>query len=111
MQEFLEAIRHLAGGEVYALVAPADAQYPILVYTPVDQSHVIALDGPNELRRARVQVDAYARTFDAALQLQDEVLAALLADINSIADVRMELSEFDIDARVYRVCVDYTYYR
>ncbi len=111
MQEFFETIRHLAGGEVYALVAPADAQYPAIVYTPVDQAHVIALDGPNALKRARVQVDAYARTFDAALLLQDQVLAALLADIHTVADVRMELTEFDIDARVYRVCVDYTYYR
>ncbi len=111
MQDFYDAIRHLAGGEVYALVAPPEAQYPAIVYTPVDQAHIVALDGPNKLRRVRVQVDAYARTFEAALQLQDQVLAALLVDINSVADVRMELSEFDIEARVYRVCVDYTYYR
>jgi len=38
-------------------------------------------------------------------------LAALMADIHTIADVRMSLTDFDQDAQVYRVSVDFTYYR
>jgi hypothetical protein len=45
------------------------------------------------------------------LHLQDQVLAALLADKSTVADVRMGLSEFEDQARLYRVSVDYTYYR
>jgi len=30
MQDFYDAIKHLAGGEVYAVVAPQTAQYPTL---------------------------------------------------------------------------------
>jgi hypothetical protein len=45
------------------------------------------------------------------LNLQDQVLAALLADKSTVADVRMGLSEFEDQARLYRVSVDYTYYR
>ncbi|MFZ2738090.1 MAG: DUF3168 domain-containing protein [Burkholderiaceae bacterium] len=111
MQDFYDAIRHLAGGEVYALVAPQDARYPAIIYTPVDQAHVMALDGPNAMRRARVQVDAYARTYLEALSLQDQVLQALLADTDKVADVRMSLTEFEEEARLYRVSVDYTYFR
>ena len=44
-------------------------------------------------------------------QLQDQVLAALLADIHTVADVRMGLTDFDEEARIYRVSVDFTYYR
>lgn len=110
MQAFYDAIKHLADGEVYALVAPQEAPYPLIIYTPVDQAHVVALDGPNALKRSRVQVDAYARTLQAAEQLQAQVLQALLAQINSVADVRVGLADFDDQARIYRVSVDYTYY-
>lgn len=111
MQDFFDAIKYLAGGEVYALVAPHDAKYPAIVYTPVDQAHIVALDGPNTLRRARVQVDAYARTYLEALQLQDQVLQALLTETDTVADVRLSLTEFEEEARLYRVSVDYTYFR
>lgn len=114
MQDFFDAIQNLAGGEVYALVAPEGTQYPAIVYTPIAQEHIFAIDGPNlsrGLQRVRVQVDTYARTYQEALHLQDQVLAALLADISTIADVRMGVSEFESQARLYRVSVDYTYHR
>lgn len=114
MQDFFDAIHNLAGGQVYALVAPESTQYPAIVYTPIAQEHVFGIDGPNlsgGLQRVRVQVDTYARTYQEALHLQDQVLAALLADMSTIADVRMGLSEFESQARLYRVSVDYTYHR
>ncbi|NBW79755.1 MAG: DUF3168 domain-containing protein [Betaproteobacteria bacterium] len=70
MQDFYDSIKQLAAGQVYAIVAPVNAQYPTLVYTPIDQTNVASLDGPNQLRRSRVQVDAYARTLVACEQLQ-----------------------------------------
>ena len=114
MQDFFDAIQNLAGGEVYALVAPEGTQYPAIVYTPIAQEHIFGIDGPNlsgGLQRLRVQVDTYARTYQEALHLQDQVLAALLADMSTIADVRMGHSEFEAQARLYRVSVDYTYHR
>ena len=114
MQDFFDAIQNLAGGEVYALVAPEGTQYPAIVFTPIAQEHIFGIDGPNlshGLQRVRVQVDTYARTYQEALHLHDQVLAALLADKSTIADVRMGLSEFEAQARLYRVSVDYTYHR
>ena len=111
MQDFYNAIKDLAAGEVYALVAAQDAQYPAIVYTPIVQEHIFGIGGPHGLQRVRVQVDTYARTYQEALHLQDQVLAALLADKSTIADVRMGLSEFEAQARLYRVSVDYTYHR
>ena len=114
MQDFYDAIKELAAGEVYALVAAENTQYPAIVYTPIAQEHIFGIDGPNVsrgLQRLRVQVDTYARTYQDALHMQDQVLAALLADMSTVADVRMGLSEFEEQARLYRVSVDYTYYR
>ncbi len=111
MQDLYDAIKHLAAGEVYAVVAPQNAQYPTLIYTPIDEAHVVALDGPNTLKRSRVQVDAYARTLLGCEQLQDQVLSALISEINTVADVRMGLTDFDAEAGIYRISVDFTYYR
>ncbi len=111
MQDFYNAIKDLAAGEVYALVAAQDAQYPAIVYTPIVQEHIFGIDGSHGLQRVRVQVDTYARTYQEALLLQDQVLDALLADKSTVADVRMGLSDFEEQARLYRVSVDYTYHR
>ena len=111
MQDFFDAIKDLAGGEVYALVAAENTQYPAIVYTPIVQEHIFGIDGPHGLQRVCVQVDTYARTYQEALYLQDQVLVALLADKSTVADVRMGLSEFEDQARLYRVSVDYTYHR
>ena len=111
MQDFYDAIKDLAAGEVYALVAAENTQYPAIVYTPVVQEHIFGIDGPHGLQRARVQVDTYARTYQEALALQDLVLDALLADMSTVADVRMGLTSFEEQARLYRVSVDYTYHR
>ena len=111
MQDFYNAIKDLAAGEVYALVAAQDAQYPAIVYTPIVQEHIFGIDGPHGLQRVRVQVDTYARTYQEALLLQDQVLDALLADKSTVADVRMGLADFEEQARLYRVSVDYTYHR
>ena len=100
MQDFFDAIKDLAGGEVYALVAAENTQYPAIVYTPIVQEHIFGIDGPHGLQRVRVQVDTYARTYQEALHLQDQVLTALLADKSTVADVRMGLSEFEDQARL-----------
>ncbi len=111
MQDFFDAIKDLAAGEVYALVAPENTQYPAIVYTPIVQEYIFGIDGPHGLQRVRVQVDTYARTYQEALLLQDQVLEALLADKSTVADVRMGLSDFEEQARLYRVSVDYTFHR
>ena len=111
MQDFYDAIKTLAAGEVYALVAAQDAQYPAIVYTPIVQEHIFGIDGPSGLQRIRVQVDTYARTYQEAYLIQELVLDALLTNKSSVVDVRMGLTSFEEQARLYRVSVDYTYHR
>jgi hypothetical protein len=56
-----------------------------------------------------MQVDAYAKTLQAANELQDDVMGSVMAAIDTVSDVRMVNSGFDEEARVYRISVDYTY--
>lgn len=111
MQDFYDAIKDLANGEVYALISPQDTQYPAIVYTPIVDEHIFGMNGPHGLRRLRVQADTYARTYQEALALQDDILLALLAHKKSVIDARMGLSDFEEQARLYRVSMDYTYHR
>lgn len=111
MQDFFEIIKDLASAQVYALVAPSEAQYPLIVYTPIAQEHILGINGLHALQRIRVQVDIYAKTYEEALSLQDQVLAAILAAKSTVADVRMVFTDFEDEARIYRVSVDYTYHR
>jgi len=34
MQDFYQAIKHLAQSRVFALIAPAETTFPYIVYTP-----------------------------------------------------------------------------
>ena len=56
-------------------------------------------------------MDCYAKTYNEALGLQDEILLAILAAKNTVSDVRMVLTDFESETRSYRVSVDYTYHR
>ena len=49
--------------------------------------------------------------FMCAWDTTEASVDALLADIHSVADVRMGLTDFDAQAGVYRMSVDFTYYR
>ena len=111
MQDFYDAIKHLADGQVYALIAPSESTYPFIVYTPVSGEQILGINGLHGLERIRVQVDCYAKTYVEALGLQDEVLLAILAAKNTVSDVRMVLTDFESETRSYRVSVDYTYHR
>lgn len=111
MQDFYNAIKTLASGRVYPLVAPQGVDYPALVYTPVDQEHILGMNGLHGVQRVRVQVDAYARTYAEAIALQDQVRDAVVASKSTVAEVRMVLTDFEEETRLYRVAVDYTYHR
>ena len=110
MKELYLAIAALAGGRVFAFVAPPDATYPLIVYTPIESALVMGIDGLQGVGRSRVQVDTYATVYSEALSLQDQVIEALVVNKTAMVDVRMGPNEFDEEARVYRVSVDYTFY-
>ena len=111
MQDFYQAIKHLAQSRVFALIAPAETAFPYIVYTPVASEQVIGINGLHGVVRLRMQVDVYAKTLLAASQLQDQIQGAVMAAIETVSDIRMVISGFEEEVHAYRISVDYTYLR
>lgn len=54
MQDFYQAIKHLAQTRVFALIAPAETAFPYIVYTPVATEQVIGINGLHGVMRLRM---------------------------------------------------------
>lgn len=66
-----QAIATRVATRVYPLRLPQKATMPAIVLTRIDEIGEAHLRGPNALARARIQLDAWASTFDAAVALGD----------------------------------------
>ncbi len=63
------SIGALVSERVYPLRLPQKAVLPAIVLTRITEINDAHLRGPNDLARARIQVDAWAQTFDGAVAL------------------------------------------
>lgn len=101
---------------LYPLVLPQQGEllFPALTYQRISAPRDSTHDGPEGLVRARVQIDAWARTFAEAKRLADAVRLALDGFKGHAGDVvvdRMYLDGdrdfFEGDAQLYRVTQDW----
>lgn len=65
------------GSRIYPAPAPEDVTYPLIVYQRISTVRVRSLNGPAQLAKARVQINAHAATYSAAKLLADEIRNAL----------------------------------
>lgn len=105
-----DAIKHIADGRVFALIAPHLSAMPYIVYAPVSQDHVMGMSGSHGLKRMRVQVDVWARTFQDATSLQAQVMDQVAKTLPSLSRINVNTTEFDPQSQAFRVSTDYTYY-
>lgn len=108
-----------AAGRVYPAPAPEDPTYPLIVYQRISTTRVRSLQGPAQLAKARMQINAYAQGYAAAKTLADEIRNALdcyqgtLGSINvSGCFLEDDADTFDIEPenlanRVYGVRMDF----
>ncbi len=112
---FLETI---APGKSHAVKLPEKPRYPALVYVPVSENRKNKIDGSGVLNiEARIQVDAWARTFAEAKNLANvlrNVLDGFAGDFQGteVGLIRMVAGRdnFDYDAKLYRVTTDLIIY-
>lgn len=68
----------LVGGKrVYPVVLPQAPVYPAISYQMISGQSHYGLSGPSRLASPRVQVDCYAESFDAVMDLRSAVIACL----------------------------------
>lgn len=111
------AVSALVGTRVFPSELPQEEAVPALVYSVVYDRPESTLTGvaAELLRAARVQVDAYARTYTAAKALEAAVTSAL-ADLSEpspglsvVQDSARDL--FDHETRFHRVLMEFTVWR
>lgn len=67
----------LAEDRLYPVDFPQAPVYPAALYMVPSRVHYMHMDGVTQLRKARVQVDAFALTYDAAVALADAIREAI----------------------------------
>lgn len=58
-----ELLKGLAGGAVYAQMAPKGAQGPFIIFQRINSERVRHINGPSRLPTAEMQIDAYAEDY------------------------------------------------
>lgn len=106
----------LIGTRLYALVMPESSAVPALVLSVISDVPNLSIDGTyaSRAREARVQVDAYAKSYREARALA-EAAAAVFGNLGepdiSAAPENAGTDLYDNEAQLYRVTADYSVYR
>jgi hypothetical protein len=74
MQDFYDAIKTFGGWRGLCASCRTRRSVPSHCLHAHRARHIFGLDGPQGLQRIRMQVDTYARTYQEALSLHDEIL-------------------------------------
>lgn len=72
-----ELLKNLAGGRVYAIRAPQNSVAPFIIFQRVDSQRWRAINGPDGIAQAFIQIDSYASGFYQAKELAAEVESLL----------------------------------
>lgn len=102
--EIYQAIESLAGGKVYALVAPQGTAAPYLVHSLPSRNSDDTIEGMGATR-ASVQLDAYALSALAADQLLESAVDAL--DPLHPGEL-LQLQDYESDTGLYRATAELT---
>jgi phytoene dehydrogenase-like protein len=73
----VSAVTALVSTRVYPDYAPQNATYPFVVYRLTNNLPSDTKEGPSVLDTAQVTVEAYAATYDAAINVAENVRTAL----------------------------------
>ena len=99
-------ITALVGGRIFPVIAPEDAALPRITYVVVAGEPQVSLDGfTSNTTRYVVQVDCWARSFNAAAALALAVRNRLKTNAASFKIVITEyplLDDYEDDVKIYR---------
>lgn len=96
------AISSAVGGErVYSLVLPQGQKLPSIVYSKISNIGDHHMQGPSGLARPRMQIDCYALTQDAAVELAQMVKERMDGFQGDMDTVNVLGVFFDLDRDLY----------
>lgn len=100
-----DRIKHLAGGRVYAGTAPQTVARPYITHFHMGGETGMAFCGPDGSDEGSVQVDCWADSRLASVELCWQVFHALAAKGDDLAvdGIRRLPSDYEKDTKLYRV--------
>lgn len=95
---------------VYPLTLPQDSLMPSAVQTIVSDVPTVSLDGYSNLRNTRVQLDVYAKTYDAGQDLADLVEDTLSFDNGPTISSRRvgRRDSYEDEPELHRVSLEFS---
>jgi hypothetical protein len=102
------AVDAIVDGRVYAIVMPENSQsYPCITFQRISGTPDVALSGHTGLDQVRVQIDCWAKTFQAAKDLGVLVRTAF----TDIGIVKSDFDYYEADTKLFRVSQDFQFWQ
>lgn len=105
------------GGRVYWINRPQASQMPAITLQMIDDDRAQHFGGFQSVQRALVQVDVWSQTYEAAQQIKEAIIAALVPEVetNGISFQRAFVTSRDLSERtetafIYRPSLDFTFH-
>lgn len=100
-----EVLGPLVGGRVYPLLMPCDAQYTSIVYQFVAITEEPFVNAGQLIQRYRVQIKVYAQSYDEAASKRGEVVEAVRAMPEFVAQV-VDFDDYEPDDKLFVWTID-----
>jgi hypothetical protein len=100
----------LVGTRVYPVTLPQTVTLPAVSYLRVLAQHSHTYEGPCDLARARIQIDAWAAAYGQAKAVAEAIRHALAHFQDATVQAALATTERDLyepDVRTYRVSSDW----
>ena len=115
LKGFAPLARLIGGGadpaesRIYPVIMPQGAAFPAVVYQRVSAMQESALDSDANLVQYRHQIDAWAKSYDEAHRVAQQVRAAVLRySDGGFSDIHVDtmVDDYDVEGDAYRVILD-----
>lgn len=97
----------IVGSRVYPVVIPQKAALPCVTYLRVSGPQEMSLSGHSGLESVRVQVDAWAESYETAKSLASAIQSALLGASTFAVTSASDRDLFEDETGVFRVSTDF----
>lgn len=101
-----DALKDLVNGRCYPMTLPQNPTYPSIVYARVGSTPANVLEGGSTIDHVRIQVDAFAKTYDAAKTLAASVRSAMEA-AEFKATLQLDFDYYEPELDLYQVTQDF----
>lgn len=92
---------------LYFRHAPEESDFPLINVLPVDDSPINALSGEADLKRERVQVDVWGKTYESAYNASLVVISSLDTTAGFTVVRQSTNTSFEDDAELHRIILDF----